>query len=88
MMRNPNISKDKIREAVEYVFRPQPVTQERRMKLCRYCLSIGGLRLMSSSNDPFLNICHNEKCVNCRDMENIFQEELKKFINAIKKEDL
>lgn len=76
-----------IRRVVEEVFKNLPVQEERKMKFFRYCLSIGGLRSIDTS-EPFLNICHNEKCINCREMENIFQEELKQYLNDSKKENL
>lgn len=76
------------RKVAEEVFKNSPVQEERKMNLYQYCLSIGGLRAMSSPDNTFLNICHNEKCVNCRHLEEVFNKELKNWLNDSKKESL
>lgn len=69
---------DEIRKAIEEVFKNPPV-QERKMKLYHYCLSIGGLRFIDTST-PFYDICHNERCINCRGLEEIMRKEIRTWL--------
>jgi len=76
------ITKEHIKEAVEYVFRQRSeVKSERTFKLRQYCKTNGTLFIDTST--PFINLCGDPECTNCRNFNNMFEECVQKEIDKL-----
>ena len=72
------ITKDMIKEAVEYVFkesRPEP--KERFIKIMSYCRGIDGPKNYGTSFE--FNLCNDPECNSCRRFEKSYKEEEKEW---------
>jgi hypothetical protein len=71
---------EKLKEAIDYIFnsaKSRLKVNGRTTNLKRYCLDVNNFRDFDA---PFLNICGNKGCTNCREYERMFKEEINKRI--------
>ena len=73
-------SKKDIEEMANHIMDMKPV--ERGIVFVQYCEGVGAA-VKRSNND--LGLCDNPKCDNCRNLEDLFKEEINKQINNINK---
>jgi len=74
------MNKEQIEEAAKYIFSQKD--KERKIGIVRYhCLDRG----MVSMNEPWL--CSNPDCNPCRQIANVFTEEIENLKNSLKYSD-
>lgn len=72
------LSEEKLREAIDYVFNQKRVEkQERQFKLMSYCKGIDGPKEYGTN---MTGLCDHPECVQCRNFENAFKEEVDRQI--------
>lgn len=68
------ITKEHLQEARDYLFGAKENKTERGIKIMQYCKTNGTLIIDTSS--PFINLCSDSECDNCRHQDKIFREQV------------
>lgn len=74
---NGELTYEKLKEAVEYIFSQPPKKQERKFVLYRYCKTLKGT--VREESGTLGIICDDPECFHCSNKKKIFKEEFKKI---------